>query len=108
MDNELLNEIHMVKNHSDETRRIYKHAIDNYTKFCSMSLSELDDFIAIISSSNVSMKSVLFRFNVALNFLYVMSATSRLYFVFKSSLTSLLLIPFLQQLIISCSCCSKK
>lgn len=41
MDNELLNEIHMVKNHSDETRRIYKHAVDNYTKFCSMSLSEL-------------------------------------------------------------------
>lgn len=41
MDNELLNEIHMVKNHSSNTKRIYKIAVEKYTSFFSMSLSEL-------------------------------------------------------------------
>ena len=43
MDNELLNEIHMVKNHSERTRYIYKDAVRKYTEFCSMSLEELLD-----------------------------------------------------------------
>ena len=41
MDNELLNEIHMVKNHSNGTRIVYKNAVCRYTDFFSMSLSEL-------------------------------------------------------------------
>lgn len=41
MDNELLNEIHIVKNHSSNTKRIYKIAVEKYTSFFSMSLSEL-------------------------------------------------------------------
>lgn len=43
MDSELLNEIHMVKNHSERTRYIYKDAVRKYTEFCSMSLRELLD-----------------------------------------------------------------
>ncbi|MBP3792162.1 MAG: hypothetical protein ILA26_09075 [Methanobrevibacter sp.] len=43
-----------------------------------------------------------------MNCLNVVSETSRSYFVFNSSIISLLLIAFLQQLIISCSCSSKK
>lgn len=41
MDNELINEINMVKNHSDETKRIYRIAVKRYTEFFSMSFSEL-------------------------------------------------------------------
>ena len=41
MDNELLNEIHMVKNHSKSTRRTYRIAVKKYTDFHSMSLTEL-------------------------------------------------------------------
>ena len=41
MYNELLEEIHMINNHSKATRRIYKYAVNKYTTFCSMSLSEL-------------------------------------------------------------------
>ena len=37
MDNELLNEIHMVKNHAESTRNTYKNAMDKYTKFKSLS-----------------------------------------------------------------------
>ena len=41
MYNDLLEEIHMVKNHSHKTRMIYKNAVNKYTDFCSMSLEEL-------------------------------------------------------------------
>lgn len=41
MDNELLNELHVIKNHSKATIQIYKHAVKQYTKFCSMTLEEL-------------------------------------------------------------------
>lgn len=41
MTNELLEEIHMVKNHSPKTRKNYKIAVKKYTEFCSMSLEEL-------------------------------------------------------------------
>lgn len=41
MDNELLDEIHLIKNHSKATRHVYKHAVKHYTSFCSMSLEEL-------------------------------------------------------------------
>ncbi|WP_298523081.1 hypothetical protein [uncultured Methanobrevibacter sp.] len=53
-------------------------------------------------------KSPFVSFNPALNSLNVVSETSRSYFVFRSSMISLLLIAFLQQFIISYSCCSKK
>ena len=41
MDNELLNEIHMVKNHSDETKRVYERAVRRYAEYFSMSMTEL-------------------------------------------------------------------
>lgn len=41
MDNELLNEIHLVNNHSNSTKKIYSIAVAKYTKYFSMSLSEL-------------------------------------------------------------------
>lgn len=41
MDNELLNEIHLVKNHSDSTKKIYEIAVGKYTKYFSMTLAEL-------------------------------------------------------------------
>lgn len=41
MDNELLNEIHMVKNHSKGTKKLYKFAVDRYTEYNSMTLEEL-------------------------------------------------------------------
>ncbi|WP_296853395.1 tyrosine-type recombinase/integrase [uncultured Methanobrevibacter sp.] len=41
MSNGLLEEIHMVKNHSLKTRRIYSDAVKKYTEFCSMTLEEL-------------------------------------------------------------------
>ena len=41
MDNELLQEIHIVNNHSPATVRIYDQAVKKYTKFFSMSLEEL-------------------------------------------------------------------
>lgn len=41
MDNELLNEIHMVKNHSDETKRVYERAVRRYSEYFSMSMTEL-------------------------------------------------------------------
>ena len=41
MDNELLNEIHMVKNHSKGTIKLYKNAVKKYTAYFSMSMSEL-------------------------------------------------------------------
>lgn len=41
MDNELLNEIHIVKNHSDATKKSYKLAVNKYTDFFQMSLEEL-------------------------------------------------------------------
>ena len=41
MDNELLNEIHIVKNHSEGTKKLYKFAVKHYTEYNSMSLSEL-------------------------------------------------------------------
>ena len=43
MDNELIEEIHIMKNHSEGTERIYKHAVKKYTEFCGMSLKELLD-----------------------------------------------------------------
>ena len=41
MDNDLLNEIHLVKNHSDSTKKIYEIAVGKYTKYFSMTLAEL-------------------------------------------------------------------
>ncbi len=41
MDDELLNEIHLVRNHSEATKRIYKRAVKKYTDYFSMSLEEL-------------------------------------------------------------------
>lgn len=41
MDSELLEEIHIVKNHSEGTRKVYKCAVKKYTKFCGKSLEEL-------------------------------------------------------------------
>jgi len=41
MDSELLEEIHIVKNHSKGTRKVYKCAVKKYTKFCGKSLEEL-------------------------------------------------------------------
>ena len=41
MENELLEEIHIVKNHSEGTRRVYKYAVMKYTAFCGKSLEEL-------------------------------------------------------------------
>ena len=41
MDNELIEEVHIMKNHSEGTERIYKHAVKKYTEFCGMSLTEL-------------------------------------------------------------------
>ena len=41
MDNELLNEIHMVKNHSKRTKKIYRRAVRKYTEYFSMSMTEL-------------------------------------------------------------------
>ena len=41
MDNELLNEIHMVKNHSDASRNVYKIAVKQYTEFNGMSMTKL-------------------------------------------------------------------
>lgn len=41
MDNELLNEIYLVNNHSDSTRHVYKVAVRKYTEFFSMTMSEL-------------------------------------------------------------------
>ena len=41
MDNELLNEIHLVKNHSESTKKVYKQATKRYTGYFSMSLEEL-------------------------------------------------------------------
>ena len=38
MDNELLNEIHIVKNHSEGTKKLYKFAVKHYTEYNSMSL----------------------------------------------------------------------
>lgn len=41
MDNELLNEIHLMRNHSERTQTIYRYALKKYTDFCSMSMEEL-------------------------------------------------------------------
>ena len=41
MDNELLTEIHLMKNHSERTQLLYKYAVKRYTEFCSMSMEEL-------------------------------------------------------------------
>ena len=41
MYNELLNEIHMVKNHSKATKKAYENAVKKYTEFCGISLEEL-------------------------------------------------------------------
>ena len=41
MDNELLNEMHIMKNHSKNTKKLYRNAINKYTDFCGMSFSEL-------------------------------------------------------------------
>ena len=41
MNNELLEEIHIVKNHSPKTRLVYQRAVKKYEGFFSMSLSEL-------------------------------------------------------------------
>jgi len=41
MDNELLNEIHMVKNHSKRTKEVYRRAVGKYTEYFSMSMAEL-------------------------------------------------------------------
>ena len=41
MNNELIEEIHLVKNHSKGTRKVYRDAVKKYTDFCSMSLAEL-------------------------------------------------------------------
>ena len=41
MNNELLNEIHLVKNHSESTKKVYKQATKRYTDYFSMSLEEL-------------------------------------------------------------------
>lgn len=43
MDNELLEEVHMMKNHNSRTQYIYKQAVKKYTEFCGMSLEELLD-----------------------------------------------------------------
>ena len=43
MDNELIEEIHIMKNHSEGTERINKHAVKKYTEFYGMSLKELWD-----------------------------------------------------------------
>lgn len=41
MDNNLLNEIHMVNNHSESTKKIYRIALRKYTAYFSMSMNEL-------------------------------------------------------------------
>ncbi len=41
MDNELLEEIHIVKNHSPKTRLVYQRAVKKYEGFFSMSMSDL-------------------------------------------------------------------
>ncbi len=41
MDNELLEEIHIVRNHSPKTRLVYQRAVKKYEEFFSMSMSEL-------------------------------------------------------------------
>ena len=41
MNNELLEELHSVKNHKYSTRKVYRFAVNKYTKFCNMSLEEL-------------------------------------------------------------------
>ncbi len=41
MNNELINEIHLVRNHSEETKRVYNRAVRKYTEFFSMTLEEL-------------------------------------------------------------------
>lgn len=41
MDNELLEEIHIMRNHSPSTRKSYKNAVKKYTAFCNMTLEEL-------------------------------------------------------------------
>ena len=41
MNDELLTEIHIVKNHSEGTKKLYKLAVKRYTEFHSMSLEEL-------------------------------------------------------------------
>lgn len=41
MDNELINEVHMVKNHSEATKKVYKQAVKKYTAFCGKTLEEL-------------------------------------------------------------------
>lgn len=43
MDNELIEEIHIMKNHSEGTEKLYRHAVKRYTEFCGMSLKELLD-----------------------------------------------------------------
>ena len=41
MSNELLDEIHIVRNHSEATKRAYRNAVNKYTAFCGMALEEL-------------------------------------------------------------------
>ena len=41
MDNELIEEVHIMKNHSEGTERIYKHAVKKYTEFVERSLKEV-------------------------------------------------------------------
>lgn len=41
MDEELLNEIHLVKNHAESTKKVYKQAVNRYTNYFSMSMEEL-------------------------------------------------------------------
>ena len=41
MDNELVSEVNMVKNHSEATKIVYERAVKKYTDFWSMSLEEL-------------------------------------------------------------------
>lgn len=41
MDNELIEEVNLMKNHSEKTERLYKHAVKQYTEFSGMSLKEL-------------------------------------------------------------------
>ena len=41
MDNELIEEVNIMKNHGEGTERIYRHAVKKYKEFCGMSLKEL-------------------------------------------------------------------
>ena len=58
MDNEPLNEIHIINNHSKSTKKIYSIAVAKYTNYFSMSLYELIEKAELEEEQGIRWKKI--------------------------------------------------